>query len=42
VNFLDPTQLAFSEPTALKTLRVDHLDYVPFQPAPEPRNYATF
>jgi WD40 repeat protein len=42
VTFLDPTSLAFSEPAALKTLRVDHLDYVPFQPAPEPPNKATF
>jgi WD40 repeat protein len=42
VTFLDPTLLAFSELTALKTLRVDHLDYVPFRAAPEPRNDATF
>jgi WD40 repeat protein len=42
LSFLDPTSLAFSEPAALKTLRVDHLDYVPFQVAPEPPNKATF
>ncbi|HET7506131.1 MAG TPA: serine/threonine-protein kinase [Kofleriaceae bacterium] len=42
VSFLDPTLVAFSEPTALQMLRVDHLDYVSFQPAPEPHNKATF
>jgi len=42
VSFLDPTSLAFSEPNGLKMLRVDHLDYVPFQPAPELPNAATF
>jgi eukaryotic-like serine/threonine-protein kinase len=42
VSFLDPTLLAFSEPAALKTLRVDQLDYVPFQAAPEPQNATTF
>jgi len=42
VSFLDPTTLAFSEPTAFKVLRVDHLDYVSFQPVSEPQNEATF
>jgi eukaryotic-like serine/threonine-protein kinase len=42
VTFLDPTSLAFSEATALKTLRVDHLDYTPFQAVSEPHNKATF
>ncbi len=42
VSFLDPTSLTFSESTALKTFRVDHLDYVPFQAAPEPPSKATF
>ena len=42
VSFLDPTTLAFSEPAAFKTLRVDRLDYVPFQVASEPQNKATF
>jgi hypothetical protein len=36
ISFLDSTSLAFSEPTALKTLQIDHLDYVPFQAVPEP------
>jgi len=42
VSFLDLTSLAFSEPAALKTLHVDHLDYVPFQAAPEPLDKASF
>lgn len=42
VSFLDPTSLTFSESAALKTLRVDHLDYIPFQAAPEPPSKATF
>jgi WD40 repeat protein len=42
VSFVDRTSLAFSEPAALKILRFDHLDYVPFQPAPEPRSNASF
>jgi WD40 repeat protein len=42
VSFLDPTSLAFSEPAALRTLRVDQLDYVPFQAEREPVNKATF
>ena len=42
VRFLEPALLAFSEPMALKTLRVDQLDYVPFVPAPEPANRASF
>lgn len=42
LSFLDATSLAFNEPGALKTLRVDRLDYVPFEPAPEPRNSASF
>ena len=42
VSFLDPTSLTFSESAALKTLRADHLDYVPFQAAPEPPSKATF
>jgi serine/threonine protein kinase/WD40 repeat protein len=35
VSFLDATLLAFSEPAALNTIRVDRLEYVPFQAAPE-------
>ena len=42
VSFLDATSLSFSEPAALKTLRVDHLDYVTFQSAPEVLDNATF
>jgi WD40 repeat protein len=42
VSFVDPTSLTFSVPAGLYTLRVDHLDYVSFQPAPEPRNNASF
>jgi WD40 repeat protein len=42
VSFLDATSLAFNEAGALKTLRVDHLDYVAFDPAPEPQNSVTF
>jgi WD40 repeat protein len=42
ISFLDSTSLAFSESTALRTLRVDQLDYVPFQTTPEPLNQATF
>jgi WD40 repeat protein len=42
VSFLDATSLAFSEPAALKTLRVDHLDYVTFQSTPEALDNATF
>jgi WD40 repeat protein len=42
VSFLDPRLLTVSESAALKTLRVDHLDYVPFQAAPEPPSQATF
>jgi len=34
--------IAFSEPAALKTLRVDQLEYVSFQSTPEPRNRVTF
>jgi WD40 repeat protein len=32
IGFLDPTTLQFSETAALKTLQVDRLDYVSFQP----------
>src|SRR5262249_50637414 len=35
LHFLDATTLAFSEVDALKTVEVDHLDYVPFQPTAE-------
>ena len=42
VSFLDQTSLTFSESAALKTLRVDHLDYVSFEAAPEPPSKATF
>jgi eukaryotic-like serine/threonine-protein kinase len=42
VRFLDETSLSFNEPGALKTLHVDRLDYVQFQPTPEPPNGATF
>jgi len=42
VSFVDATSLTFGVPGALYALRVDHLDYVPFQPAPEPRNSASF
>jgi hypothetical protein len=42
LSFLEPGLLAFSEPAALETLRVDQLDYVPFALTPEPPNHATF
>jgi eukaryotic-like serine/threonine-protein kinase len=42
VSFLDPTSIVFNEAGALKTLRVDLLDYVDYEPAPEPRNSVTF
>jgi WD40 repeat protein len=42
VSFVDATSLTFGVPTALYALQVDHLDYVPFQAAPEPRNGASF
>jgi hypothetical protein len=42
IGFLDARSLAFSEATALKTLQVEHLDYIPFQALPEPRNRTTF
>jgi len=42
VTFLEPGLLAFSEPTALKTLQVDQLAYVPYEPAPELANRASF
>jgi WD40 repeat protein len=32
LRFLDDATLAFSEVAALKTVEVDHLEYVPFQP----------
>jgi WD40 repeat protein len=41
VSFLDPASLAFSELAALRIVHVDHLDYVPFQAAPELQNKAT-
>jgi WD40 repeat protein len=42
IGFLDARSLAFSEATALKTLQVEHLDYIPFQALPEPRHRTTF
>jgi eukaryotic-like serine/threonine-protein kinase len=42
LSFLDPALLELSEPAALKTVRVDQLDYVQFQPAPEVQNRLTF
>jgi hypothetical protein len=35
LHFLDAATLAFSELAALKTVEVDHLEYVPFQPTNE-------
>ncbi len=35
VSFIDPVTLAFSESAALKTVEVDHLEYVTFQPTTE-------
>jgi len=35
LSFLDAATLAFSETAALKTVEVDHLDYVPFQTTSE-------
>jgi hypothetical protein len=42
VSFFDPTSLTYGVPSALYSLRVDRLDYVPFQATPEPRNDASF
>jgi eukaryotic-like serine/threonine-protein kinase len=42
LGFLEPALLSFSEPAALKTLRVDQLDYVPFVPTPAPPNRVSF
>ena len=42
LRFLESSLLELSEPDALKTVRVDQLDYVQFQPAPEPSNRLTF
>jgi WD40 repeat protein len=42
LSFLEPALIAFSEPAALKTLRVDQLEYVPFELTPEPPNRASF
>ncbi|MEO7733269.1 MAG: hypothetical protein ABIY55_20060 [Kofleriaceae bacterium] len=42
LSFLDVRSLEFSEPAALKTLQLDLLDYVPFEPAPELTNRFTF
>jgi WD40 repeat protein len=42
VRFLEAGLLAFSEPTALKTVRVDQLAYVPYVAAPERPNRASF
>ncbi len=42
LSFLEPALIAFSEPAALKTLRVDELAYTPFELAPEPANRASF
>jgi WD40 repeat protein len=42
VTFVDTTSLTFGVPSALYTVRLDHLDYVSFEPAPEPRNDASF
>ena len=41
-SFLEPELVAFSEPTALKTLDVNRLDYVPFQLTWEPPSRGTF
>ncbi len=35
LSFIDAVTLAFSETTALKTVEVDHLEYVPFQSTTE-------
>jgi hypothetical protein len=35
LSFLDGATLAFSEAAALKTVEVDHLDYVTFQTTSE-------
>jgi WD40 repeat protein len=42
VSFVDSASLTFGVPAALYALRVDHLDYVSFQPVPEARNNASF
>jgi hypothetical protein len=42
LNFVDAASLTFGVPGALYALKVDHLDYVPFRPAPEPPNSASF
>ncbi len=42
LGFLEPELLTYSEPAAIKTVRIDRLDFVPFQPAPEPRNGVSF
>ncbi|MEO7736330.1 MAG: WD40 repeat domain-containing protein [Kofleriaceae bacterium] len=42
LRFLEPGLLMFSEPAALKTLRVDQLDFVPFEPVPELPNRVSF
>ena len=42
LNFVDATSLTFGVPGAPYALKVDHLDYVPFRPAPEPPNSASF
>jgi WD40 repeat protein len=42
LSFLEPALLAFSEPAALKTVRIDRLNFVQFEPAPESRNLTTF
>jgi WD40 repeat protein len=36
LSFLDATSLAYSEVATLKSVQVDHLDYVPFQVTTEP------
>jgi WD40 repeat protein len=42
VSFTDTISLTVGVPAALYTLQVDRLDYVPFEPDPEPRNRASF
>jgi len=42
IRFLEPDLLGFSEPAALKTLRVDQLAFVPFEAVPEPPNRVSF
>jgi hypothetical protein len=42
LRFLDPELLAFSEPAALKTVRIDRLEYVVFEPTKGSPNRVSF